>query len=381
MNIEEEIKNITNYINKVESNIELENTELSNQKELLRLKELVQTEIDTNNKKIISINNTINNYSTEKKKILKKEESIYNNELRRLVEKRILLKDINNLQLNECIKEGVSIYMKKRELLQQIDYTNNKIAEFNTRKKQIRAEYVKNVKAKNAVIKQQKNGNSDINEVKDTISNLTNEINSYPNKRNNVLKSEILDSNEKLSQLEQLEQEQVKIIAKRNKLIKYLTQYKPQPLTNKTYFLKNKLPQDYKEYKNKLVVLNDKLKLCNKEINNHKLKLEELEYKITEEYITSTLLKENKRCELRWNKMNERINNTIDEYKLSFSSEIENLQNCNNQLYHKLELIRNKLLGININSEKEAEINNNNELLSTIKNRLNYLKIKKNNLN
>lgn len=381
MNIEEEIKNITNYINKVETNIELENTELFNQKELLRIKELVQTEIDTNNKKLIDINNTINNYSTEKKKILKKEESIYNNELRRLVEKRILLKDINNLQLNKCIKEGVNIYMKKREILRQIDYTNNKIAEFNTRKKQIRAEYVKNVKIKNAVIKQQKNGNSDINEVKDTIRKLTDEINSYPNKRNNVLKSEILDSNEILIQLKNLEIEHNKLIVKRTKLNKYVSQYKPQPLTNKTYFLKNKLPQDYKEYKNKLVVLNQKLQLCNKEISNHKLKLEELEYKTTEEYITSTLLTENKRCEIRWNKMNERINNTIAEYKLLFNDEIVNLQDCNNQLYHKLELIRNKLSGININSEKEVEINNNKELLSTIKNRLNYLKIKKNNLN
>jgi hypothetical protein len=381
-NIDEEIKNITSYINKIETSIIKENNKLLTQNEIIMNKNKLESYVKKIDNKLIEINNNINIFNNNEKKKLLKEERIYNNELIRINEKKQLLKEQYNIELNNCIKYGINLYLKKRNILMEIKYFSDKIEEFNNKKKELRFEYINNIKNNNSIIKERKKKQNEINDLKSTLNKLEDEINLYSFKKNKIISSKFenkLINNERNNNINEklslLNIEQRKLIKKRDKLSKYLKTINPQLSNINTPLLKKKLPPNYKEYKTILTNKKIELKKYNIEINNHLNKLYNIEYYITDEYINSILFKEKERCILRWNKTNERFNYTINNYKQQFINQINELQKEKIQIQHQLSLLDHH----NISNKKETEINNNNELLSNIKNRLNYLKNMKKN--
>jgi hypothetical protein len=363
MNINEEIKNITNYISKVEYNIELENKKLLTYEEINKEKEYLLKEIKEIDNRLIKINNDINEFSNNQKKIILHENTIYNNELKRLIDKRELIKEVKEIELKKVIKENVKLYIKKREILNKINYINTKINEFDIHKKNIRKEFINSVKSNNKIIKHNKTGISSINNIKDSILQIDIELKKNKTKQNNIINSS-LEKDKLSNELELLNKEENKLLRKKQQLSKYLNKVNLVNISKS--LLKNKLPNDYKEYKKHLSYFELELNKCNNNINKNLIEIEELEETLTDEYITKILDNEKKRCITRWNKINERINNIILEYKDNYNNEIQKLINNKEQLEHKYSILQSKKIN------KSTEINN--ELLINIKNRLKYLK-------
>lgn len=378
MNIEEEIKNITNYIDKIENNITVENNKLLTQEEINKEINTLTLKINDIDKQLISINNTINIYNGNKKKCLSNEKQIYDTELKRIIDKKILIKEENNMALKRVIKNGIELFSIKKYLLSQIKYTTNQINKFNDMKKQIRANYIKNIKVTNKNIKGNRT-NSELNNIKKKLSKLEYEIDDYNNKKNNIINTIDNKNNTKLmNKLEELDYNQMKLNKKRNVLLKYINQNNNLTSLHQVnrQILNNKLPNDYKTYKAKLTALLNELSDYNKLIDEHKLQLIDCEMEINDNYINNLIENEHKRCITRWNKMNERINDDMQNYKNSFMTQITELQDMKSNLQRKLHLLKNNKT--NITPSEKENIIKNNELLSTIKNRLNYLKKMKN---
>lgn len=378
MNIEEEIKNITNYIDKIENNIIFENNKLLTQEEINKEINTLTLKINDIDKQLISINNTINIYNGNKKKCLSNEKQIYDTELKRIIDKKILIKEENNMALKRVIKNGIELFSIKKYLLSQIKYTTNQINKFNDMKKQIRANYIKNIKVTNKNIKGNRT-NSELNNMKKKLSKLEYEIDDYNNKKNNIINTIDNKNNTKLmNKLEELDYNQMKLNKKRNVLLKYINQNNNLTSLHQVnrQILNNKLPNDYKTYKAKLTALLNELSDYNKLIDEHKLQLIDCEMEINDNYINNLIENEHKRCITRWNKMNERINNDMQNYKNSFMTQITELQDMKSNLQRKLHLLKNNKT--NVTPSEKENIIKNNELLSTIKNRLNYLKKMKN---
>lgn len=371
MNIDEEIKNITNYISKVEFNIELDNKKLITQQEINKEKDSILQEINSIDNKLIIINNDINAFSNNQKKIISREETIYNNELQRLKDKRELIKETKLLELKQAIKTGIDLYMKKRDILTNIKDINNKIKEFNTRKYNVRREFINSVKQNNAIIKRNKTEASAINNIKASLAQIDAELQEYSTKKNALL-AENLNSDELVEELAVLDREKGKLERKRKQFAKYLAN--TAVVNTSKPLLKNKLPSDYKEYRQRLSHIEGELVKCNCDINKNLILLEELENTMTDEYITLLLADESERCITRWNKMNERVNHIILEYKAGFNDDIAILMNNKQLLEHKYNILLQRSIDEKVNTNKIAEINNNNELLNNIKNRLKYLK-------
>lgn len=385
MNIDEEINNITKYINNIEANIQFENKLLLSHNELIKIKSSLQEQISNNNKKIININNEINSFVNKKRKILDNEDKIYLNELKRIKEKKIQIKDLNNVRLKECIKNGIKLYVNKNILINDIKLTNFKINEFNNRKIELRKQHINHIKNKNALIKKNKNKSNELQILKNDIKNISDEINKYSNKKNKILECELSNS-EILKQLELLDIEQNKLIKKKKQMDKHAKFFDNSLSLNAKNFNNinlskptiEKLPANYKKYKKTLELLKLELDECNRNIKNHINNLEKIEYETSDEYITNYLNNHKNRCILRKDKMYERVNSIINDYKKSFESNINDINDNNKLLNQQLNTINIKLNNINMNDIKESKIQKNDKLLSTIKNRLNYLKLKKN---
>lgn len=385
MNIDEEINNITKYINNIEANIQFENKLLLSHNELIKIKSSLQEQISNNNKKIININNEINSFVNKKRKILDNEDKIYLNELKRIKEKKIQIKDLNNVRLKECIKNGIKLYVNKNILINDIKLTNFKINEFNNRKIELRKQHINHIKNKNALIKKNKNKSNELQILKNDIKNISDEINKYSNKKNKILECELSNS-EILKQLELLDIEQNKLIKKKKQMDKHAKFFDNSLSLNAKNFNNinlskpniEKLPANYKKYKKTLELLKLELDECNRNIKNHIYNLEKIEYETSDEYITNYLNNHKNRCILRKDKMYERVNSIINDYKKSFESNINDINDNNKLLNQQLNTINIKLNNINMNDIKESKIQKNDKLLSTIKNRLNYLKLKKN---
>lgn len=385
MNIDEEINNITKYINNIEANIQFENKLLLSHNELIKIKSSLQEQISNNNKKIININNEINSFVNKKRKILDNEDKIYLNELKRIKEKKIQIKDLNNVRLKECIKNGIKLYVNKNILINDIKLTNFKINEFNNRKIELRKQHINHIKNKNAIIKKNKNKSNELQILKNDIKNISDEINKYSNKKNKILECELSNS-EILKQLELLDIEQNKLIKKKKQMDKHAKFFDNSLSLNAKNFNNinlskptiEKLPANYKKYKKTLELLKLELDECNRNIKNHIYNLEKIEYETSDEYITNYLNNHKNRCILRKDKMYERVNSIINDYKKSFESNINDINDNNKLLNQQLNTINIKLNNINMNDIKESKIQKNDKLLSTIKNRLNYLKLKKN---
>jgi hypothetical protein len=379
MNIEEEIKNINEYINKIENNIITENNKLLNRNDLVKKKESLQNKLKELDLRLIAINNNINAFSNKQKEVINKEKEIYNNEKKRLIDKKELIKENKLAELKELINKNAKLYINKRIILSEISMYNTMIAEFNKRKIQLRTEFIKSVKYNNSIIKKNKLDINNTNSINIKIKELEAKIAALPEKKNTIIANynNLIDNKELINELSNLERKQQKLIKKHKQLIKYS---KETTIINTSKpLLKNKLPANYKEYKKLLQNKENELLNCNKEISNNLTILEDIEHKMSDKYITNFLASENIRCEKRWQKINERYNNFILLYKDEFSKEITNLQTKKLQIENEINYI-NTLLNKNIiTTTEEAKINNDIQLLSNIKNRLNYLKKMKNN--
>lgn len=372
MNIVEEIKNITNYIDKIENNIIIENNRLLSQEEISITINKLLDEIKNIDNKLIDINNDINKYSTNKKKIISNEKRIYNNELNRIAEKCALLKETNNIILQEQIKYGINLFAKKKLLLNEIQTITDKINSFNKLKHETRQSFIKSIKVVNTNIKHNRTS-SELQDIKKSIINIDTEINQYDNKKNGLINT-ITDNNELIIKIADLDNEQRKLLKKRDILLKYLKNNSVENTMNKTNnkLLKTKLPTNYREYKNLLCDLKKELLEHNKLIMKHTEQLIKIEKQSSDIYIEQLLDNEKTRCLIRWEKMNKRVEDDIITYKNSFADTINKLQSEKTILQHKLSLLKNN--SISISTTEKQNIQKNNELLSTIKNRLNYLK-------
>jgi hypothetical protein len=380
MNINEEIKNITNYLSKVETSIELDNKKLITQQEIDREKNSIQQEIKDIDNKLIHINNDINAFTNNQKQIISREEQIYNTELQRLKDKRKQIKETKILELKHVIKRGVELYIKKRAILTNIKDINSKIAEFNNRKHNVRREFINSVKKNNGIIKNNKTEASTINNIKDEIVKIDIELQNNSAKKNALLskiktEQKTVENDVIIAELALIERENSKLERKRKQLAKYLCKSKTTTISNVSKpLLKNKLPSDYKEYKNRLLQAKEDLDKCNCDINKNIILLEELENTMSDDYITILLADEKARCITRWNKMNERITAIISEYKAEFNNDIIMLTNTKIVLEQKYNILLQRSNAGKLDINKINEIKNNNELLNNIKNRLKYLK-------
>jgi hypothetical protein len=372
MNIEEEIKNINTYIDKIENSITKENNKLLTRNNLIKKKEKLLKELCDLDNQLIIINNNINYFTNRKNKLLDKEKRIYDNENIRIKEKHKQLKESKISELKVLINKSVKLHINKRIILNKIENYKNKILEFNELKKKIRTEFIKNIKQNNEIIKRQR---KELN--KNSISNKINDIereilNISDNKTNIINKYNLgeIDNNLLNKELRNLEREKNRLIKQQKQFTKYL---KP---NSKNYLLKNKLPSNYKEYKTFLKYEEDKLNICNKQIIDNLIILEDTENKINDQYINKLLECDKIRCNTRWKKINDRIKEEINIYKNTFKNEINTLLINKNKIVNELANI-NSLLNKNIIT-KEKQITKDNQLLSNIKNRLNYLKILKN---
>lgn len=398
MNIQEELKNLQEYIKKIEIPIEQNNNLLENEKNReVKLEEL-NNELEIINKKLIQLTNLVNNEKRMNEQNRNKEYKIYTEEKERICQKKQQISEQYIICHNEIGIKILNNNLEQRTLVLDIEKIKDDMKMYEKLKIENRRKYLSEVKNKNAQIRK----NKDVKENLIIIKNLEDKI-SDENIRNekNKINKEYYDYIEELKSIEKLI-EKTTDITKKAKLVemkldlenndirknmqyrlknfdKSLATTKKQLLSlyndyERTKYVKKKinniqLPKDYKNMKKILQEKKNNLetiKKYQKQLENDLFKNEE---ENTPTYINLLLENEVNNCELRWNKINERVENANKNIELKYIADIKKLEQNKTILLNQI----NKLKNDNVLSIDKEEVQNNNELLKNIKNRVSYL--------
>lgn len=423
MNITEEIKNLQSQLNRIEDKIESDNTNLLNLKTKKQECNKLQSKLKEINTRLISINNEINIFISNNKKKLLTEEKIFKDEKERINSKKQYLSQEYTYKLNELVNKIMELQSKILILNLNKQSLKDEIKKLNENKKYIRGKILNQVREKNIMIKKNKLRKEEINNLIIEKTRITNEINNYQerkyliNKEYYDYKKELDNINENISLLEKrkllfststftndensdaqhlkvlidmrkvlledkrkdpnkrYEELDKTIILQRKQIIKLDKMINSTNTKISTLSINNeKMPNNYKENKKKLVEIENQITQIKKDLaieNNNLLIIEE---HLTEESICKEVEIELERCNTRWNKINERIETSNQEYKNKFTMEIKKLENEKRLLQNQLTLLQK--LDFSAIDNREPIVEKNNELLNSIKGRIRFLKSK-----